>query len=346
MGLTEFQLNKLFNTFLTPDGSGGFKVKVDMAFGGGSSNPTEATQLLVKAAVQAIAGKDFATETTLSTFLTANHVDLSALVGKDFASQSTLAALQVALNSFITANHTDLSAIAGKDFAKDTTLQAFLSANHNDLSAHISSEHSDLSLILAKLIPNPATETTLAALLAANHVDLMAIKSSIDALGMEHTTYSVVIRNLTIASLATDFISISGSATKTIKINEIQFSATASSAQVKDLIILKRKTLNTGGTSTFCNPIALDSNSPVCTAIIKAYTVNPTTLGTLIGEVRVAKYQFNSSNSLPDYIEYKFNENNNQHLTLRGLNESVSLNLNAQTVNGANVDCYIEFDEY
>ena len=56
MGLTEFQLHKLFNTFLTPDGAGGYKVKVDMAFGGGSSsNTTEETQLLVKAAVKEIA---------------------------------------------------------------------------------------------------------------------------------------------------------------------------------------------------------------------------------------------------------------------------------------------------
>ena len=346
MALTEYQLNKLFNTFLTPDGLGGFKVKVDFTGIGESYNSAEATQLLVKAAVQEIAAKDFATETTLSAFLKANHIDLSALVSKDIAIQTTLSALQVALNSFISTNHDDLSEIAGNNFETVTTLQAFLTANHNDLTTFINTYHTDLGLILSKLISNPATETTLAALLSSNHIDLLGIKSSIDALGIEHTTYSVVIRSLVIPSTATDFIAISGSATKTIRINEIQFSGTATPEQVKDLILLKRKTLNTGGASTLCSPVALDSNSPLSTAVIKAYTINPTVLGTLIGEVRVGKYQFNSSNSLPDVIEYKFNQNKNQHLTLRGINEMVSLNLNGQTVNGANGDCYIEFDEY
>src|SRR6266550_8344389 len=83
------------------------------------------------------------------------------------------------------------------------------------------------------------------------------------------STYSAAKVGLVPGSSATDFFTLTGSATKTVRITRITITATTTSATpvALDILLLKRSTANTGGTSTG-SPTAVphDSANPAATA--------------------------------------------------------------------------------
>lgn len=158
-------------------------------------------------------------------------------------------------------------------------------------------------------------------------------------------TYTASILGLVPASLSTDIFEISGSATKTIKVRRIRVTGTRTTSASHDTILLKRSTLNSGG--TFTNPIMVrhDTNNNLATAAVKAYTANPT-LGTLIGNLSADKQFLNTPNTgSSDVRDYVLTESGAQPIFLRGINESVSINLNGVTMNGGNMDIWVEWTE-
>ncbi len=91
--------------------------------------------------------------------------------------------------------------------------------------------------------------------------------------------------NLAVASGATDFLTIVGSSTKKIEVLKITLGGLATALTVADIVLLKRSTANSGGTSTAPTAVPLDSNDIAASAAVKAYTANPATLGTLVGNI-------------------------------------------------------------
>ena len=163
-------------------------------------------------------------------------------------------------------------------------------------------------------------------------------------------TYSASITGLASAVAATDIFRITGSATKTVKIRKIGFSG-LSSVQIDTAVLLvKRSTANTGGTSTTPTSVSNDSTNAAATVTINAYTANPT-LGTIVGNIRSHKISFRvsgtgtsvSTTSSP--FEHIFGVAGEQPITLRGTAEQLSVNLNGVTVTGANIDIYVEWTE-
>lgn len=158
-------------------------------------------------------------------------------------------------------------------------------------------------------------------------------------------TYAASIIGLVPAASATDIFEISGSATKTIKVRRIRITGTRSSSTTTDIVLLTRSTANTGGTSTILTSVKNDSNNANATAVVKAYTANPTT-GTLVGALRSDKQFINVAGAgASDVRDYVLTESGAQPLFLRGVSQLIAFNLNGVTMAGGLLDMWVEWTE-
>lgn len=160
------------------------------------------------------------------------------------------------------------------------------------------------------------------------------------------TTYSAAVIGLAPAATATDIFEIAGSGTKTVKIRRLQISCTATAAGAYDFVLVKRSTANTVGTSTTLTNVSYDSNDAAATAVVKAYTANPTT-GTLVGNVRSIKGTVTTSAgaipNIPTTVD--FGTRGNEAAVLRGTAQLYAINLNATTMTGGSCDADVEWTE-
>lgn len=101
-------------------------------------------------------------------------------------------------------------------------------------------------------------------------------------------TYSCGVGPFTPPALPTDMTSITGSATKTIRVLSFEFTPIQTTRNLTAYYMMKRSTADTGGTSTTPTVVPLDSNFAAATAVVRQYTVNPTT-GTLVGPVELVR---------------------------------------------------------
>lgn len=102
----------------------------------------------------------------------------------------------------------------------------------------------------------------------------------INCANIRQNTYSAVSVGLVPAASATDVFCISGSATKAISIRRITISGTAGTLVTLPFTLVRRASLDTGGTpaATTALPVASAhlSTNPAATAVLVAYTANPT----------------------------------------------------------------------
>lgn len=114
------------------------------------------------------------------------------------------------------------------------------------------------------------------ALAQVNVVPQVGVESGI----VKQPTYSAASIGLVPAASATDIFCISGSTTKNISIKRISISGTAGTLVTAPFTLLRRATLNTGGTAavTTALPVASAnlSSDATATAVLTAYTANPT----------------------------------------------------------------------
>lgn len=141
-----------------------------------------------------------------------------------------------------------------------------------------------------------------------------------------------------LAASTTDFWCIQGSGTKTVFITSITVTGQAASSSTSArLNLVIRSTANTGGTSSSITAVPLDSNNANATAAVFVYTVNPASLGTLVGVIRSYEgVQIGTATNIIPGPQQGFNEQwgtirGIQPITLRGTAQEACLNLNAQT---------------
>lgn len=95
-----------------------------------------------------------------------------------------------------------------------------------------------------------------------------------------NSTYAAASVGLVPAASATDIFCISGSTTKTISVREITISGTAGTAITTPVLLYRRVSLDTGGTpatgAALPVGVPLSSANPAATAVLTAYTANPT----------------------------------------------------------------------
>lgn len=167
------------------------------------------------------------------------------------------------------------------------------------------------------------------------------IVSTVDGI---KATYSATITNLPAAMLATDIFTITGSATKTIRISRVMLTGTQTTASQINIIFIRRSTANTAGTSVPLAAVTMDTNNPAATATALAYTANPTT-GTVVGNIRTRKVALSTAVGNSDELISDFGTTNGQALVLRGINQVFSINLNSVTVAGASFNIAVEWTE-
>lgn len=159
------------------------------------------------------------------------------------------------------------------------------------------------------------------------------------------TTYSASILSLATSLTATDIFTLTGSATKTVRVTRVRFSGTQTAAALQSLSLIKRSTANTGGTSTAQTAVPMDRNNSAATATVLAYTVNPATLGTTVGTIRNDKVYVQTTGAVPTVTDATFGTRNAQAVILRGTGDVLALNCNGSTGAGATFTIDIEWTE-
>lgn len=131
---------------------------------------------------------------------------------------------------------------------------------------------------------------------------------------------------------ATDVLTISGSATKTIRIYRIIFFLTSNNSKESTLNGVRRSSLNTGGTFTLLTNVPHHTVNPAATAVVKAYTQNPSALGSTVGNLIVSDiFVSGSANTASVPYNLMLDSLILEPITLVGLNELFAINLNSES---------------
>lgn len=167
--------------------------------------------------------------------------------------------------------------------------------------------------------------------------------------GGAKTTYSAASSAFTPAASATDIFVITGSATKTVKILSVAYSATttAGSGLAIHVLLVKRSSANSGGTSTIATNVPHDSNNSAATATVRFYTANPT-VGSAVGSVACLRYNIptvGSDGAGAEAPEYHFGQGAGQPIILRGTNESLAINFGGASITNPVACCTVQWTE-
>lgn len=169
------------------------------------------------------------------------------------------------------------------------------------------------------------------------------------ALPVRKATYSAAVVALAPAASATDFLTLTGSATATIEITDAQCTGISTANSVATVEAVTRSTADTSGTPVAMTAVPHDSNLAAATAAVTGYSANPT-VGTLVGIVRAGKLSLGmaaSSTMVSQPLEWKFGEGENQSIILRGTGQVFALNgAGASFSSGAALNCSVTWLEY
>lgn len=163
----------------------------------------------------------------------------------------------------------------------------------------------------------------------------------------ERATYSSSVNSLTPPATPTDMVTITGSASKTIRVLKMILTCVQNTAGTNTFFIVKRSTANTAGTPVAQTEMPYDSNFPTASAVVVAYTGNPT-LGTTVGTIEARKV-FTPANNTAVMRENIFDFSaggTKPGIVLRGTGQVLALNFNGAALPaGLNINCTIEWTE-
>lgn len=183
----------------------------------------------------------------------------------------------------------------------------------------------------------------------ANGNELLGTKISalsIPVVVSQDPTYGASAVAFVSAASATDVFTITGSASKTIRVHKIKVSGTTTSGSAIKFTasLVKRSTANTGGTSVTATIAPYDSTQAAATAVVRHYTANPSALGTSVGVLRAESLAVTASGLTGGVIEWDLRESG-QSVVLRGTTELLCVNFNAATITGPVFSISIEWSE-
>lgn len=168
---------------------------------------------------------------------------------------------------------------------------------------------------------------------AGEIVESRDIGSSVKRQVVEHgrrVTYSAA-GLITLATSATDVLTLLGSATKTVDLSflELWFSQ-GTAAAVINASLIRRSADNSGGTSTTETAIKHDTADGAATAAVKSYTANPT-LGTNVGRLRYGLALvplITAVDKILVPLAWTFGKEDEKPARLSGVSELFAINLN------------------
>lgn len=166
------------------------------------------------------------------------------------------------------------------------------------------------------------------------------------------TTYGATSVGVVPASAATDLACITGSATKTIRLQYVRVSGSAGTLINVPITLLKRASADTGGTPATSTalpvPYSLDSSNAAASATTIAYTANPTVVDTTPGilDNDIVALVTTGTASTNGAIVFDYSARNfMQAPVLRGIAQQVCVNLNATTVTSGVVNVTFRWTE-
>ncbi|TGE35886.1 hypothetical protein E4K67_22480 [Desulfosporosinus fructosivorans] len=158
------------------------------------------------------------------------------------------------------------------------------------------------------------------------------------------STYGYAAVAITPAATPTDLLTISGSATKTVRVKSVTVSGQATTAGSMDVSIVKRTAVNTAGTASAPVPGKFDSSDAAATAALAQYSANATALGA--GVVIATKKLNLGLAGAGGSVTFDFATRNDKALILRGATQALAINLNGQAVPaGGTITYAVEFEE-
>lgn len=164
----------------------------------------------------------------------------------------------------------------------------------------------------------------------------------------QKTTYSASVLKLAVATGANVIWTLTGSATKTIRVTRIEISGTcATTAKDINFFIAKYSTAATGGTAGTAPTIAPhDSSSSAATAAIAVYTADPTA-GTSVGNIRTGNLfmAVTAGTTSTGLYVADFGTRPAQSLVLRGATQQIGISLNGENTATSVIDIFVEFTE-
>lgn len=159
-------------------------------------------------------------------------------------------------------------------------------------------------------------------------------------------SYSAAGTVVVVAS-ATDVFTIYGSATAGVYITKIEVSGFQTTAALARLALIKRSTLDTGGTPVALSAIPHDASDPASSVVVNTYTANPAVLGAVVGNIDVAYVIIPlATGATGSGYPYTFNFGERAKVVfLNGVNQGLALNLNAVTFAGCTLAIRVEWYE-
>ncbi len=166
-------------------------------------------------------------------------------------------------------------------------------------------------------------------------------------------TYSAAMQALVPVTGCTDLFTITGSASKTVRVTKIGLVGTTITTPITvEIQLIKRSSANLTGTSSApTNRTSYDSSNPAATATVLGYTANPGTLGTVVGIISAEKIVFTIPSTAtmlqgPDRWWKDFGTRPALAIVLRGIAEVLAINLVGTTLATAcSCDAYVEWTE-
>jgi hypothetical protein len=147
------------------------------------------------------------------------------------------------------------------------------------------------------------------------------------------------------ATSPTDWVVLTGSSTKTVRITNVTVCGLATTATSQPVEIVKRSTADSAGTSTTPSITPLDSGDAAATAAAAVYTANPT-VGTQVGSPVDTFYLNLGATGSAGCASLDFGTRNDQALVLRGTSQQAAIDLAGTTVpSGTNLTYRVEWTE-
>lgn len=161
-------------------------------------------------------------------------------------------------------------------------------------------------------------------------IHLTRNSSDLISLWKNKRAYSAVATGWTIPATPTDLVTLNGVGNRTLRLLAVIVDGLQTTAGINKFFLIKRSTLDTGGTFVADPIVVHDSNELVSAAVFGHWTANPAALGTAIGNVRVNNLLNPAPASLvvADKLIWTFENLNAEEVTLRTATEQLALNFN------------------
>lgn len=154
-------------------------------------------------------------------------------------------------------------------------------------------------------------------------------------------TYAAAIK---LTPIVGQILEVVGAASTTIEINRITVTLYGTAVGKMDVVVNKRSTASAGGTSANLAKVPYDAADAASVATVRTFSVTPTTLGTLVGQMRVAMLSIAASQA-SDRLKLESGQYS-KSFTLTAATQAITVDLAGTVPTGAEMAIDIEWTEY